>query len=130
MNRFPTKILLATDGSENASQAAEAAVDLARRSGSELHVVHVWHVLLGSHSEGIVHHSHRPVLVVRHGENVWPPARIVASDDFSEDARKAAELAASIGKLFGARPAAQVHRGPGRKLGILGAVGGQQDLRR
>ena len=59
-------------------------------------------MLMGSHSEDIVHHAHRPVLVVRCGENVWPPARIVAGDDFSEDAGKAAELAANLGKLFGA----------------------------
>src|SRR5215218_11327300 len=43
MNHFPTKILLATDGSEDAAQAREAAVDLARKSSSELHLVHVWH---------------------------------------------------------------------------------------
>jgi nucleotide-binding universal stress UspA family protein len=60
-------------------------------------------ILLGSHSEDIVHHAHRPVLVMRRGENVWPPARIVVGDDFSEDARKAVELAANLGKSFGAR---------------------------
>lgn len=38
---FPTQILLATDGSEEANQAAEMAVDLSRKIGSELHVVHV-----------------------------------------------------------------------------------------
>jgi nucleotide-binding universal stress UspA family protein len=38
---FPTKILLATDGSEHARRAARAAVELARKTGSELHVVHV-----------------------------------------------------------------------------------------
>ncbi|MDP8952762.1 MAG: universal stress protein [Actinomycetota bacterium] len=178
MNRFPTKILLATDGSEATEQATEAAVDLSTKSGSELHVVHVWHdvpgpyrhgfvkrelrrqgqeildeqvrkieesgatvtsaylrggrttdeviklgdeleagllvvgsrglrgvrrILIGSHSEDIVHHAHRAVLVVPGRENVWPPARIVAGDDFSEDAKKAAELAAALGKLFGAR---------------------------
>ncbi len=178
MNGLPTKILLATDGSENTAQATKAAVDIARRSGSELHLIHVWHdvhtphahdfvkrelrqqgreildeevkrigemggtvhrshlregrtfeeviklgddldagllvvgsrghrglrrILVGSHSEDIVHHAHRPVLVVRRGENVWPPARIVAGDDYSEDARKAAELAANLGKLFGVR---------------------------
>jgi nucleotide-binding universal stress UspA family protein len=43
MDAFPTKILLATDGSEDAARATEAAVDLSSRSGSELHVVHVWH---------------------------------------------------------------------------------------
>jgi nucleotide-binding universal stress UspA family protein len=60
-------------------------------------------MLLGSHSEDIVHHAHRPVLVVRSGENVWPPTRIVAGDDFSEDARKAAALAANLGRLFDAK---------------------------
>lgn len=178
MNRFPTKILLATDGLEDSAQATEAAADLANRSGSELHVAHVWHdvptpyrhdfvkrelrlqgqetleeqvsklegaghtvtqahlrggrttdeviglgdeleagllvlgsrglrglrrILIGSHSDDIVHHARRPVLVVRGGENVWPPARIVAGDDLAEDARKASELAASLGKLLGAR---------------------------
>ena len=178
MNRFPKKILLAADGSEITAQATKAAVDISRKRGSEIHLVHVWHdvhtphahafvkselrrqgreildkevklmgemggtvtrshlregrtfeeviklgdeleadlllvgshgyrglrrMLMGSQSEDIVHHAHRPVLVVRCGENVWPPARIVAGDDFSEDARKAAELAANLGKLFGAR---------------------------
>ncbi|HET6885976.1 MAG TPA: universal stress protein, partial [Rubrobacteraceae bacterium] len=159
-------------------QATQAATDLARRSGSELHVVHVWHdvpgpyrhgyvkrelrrqgqeildeqvrkieeaggtvaqahlrggrtsdevielaeeldvdllvvgtrglrgmrrILIGSHSDDIVHHSRRPVLVVRRGDNVWPPRQVVAGDDFSEDARRAAGLAANLGKLFGAR---------------------------
>jgi nucleotide-binding universal stress UspA family protein len=178
VNCFPTKNLLATDGSEATEQATEAAVDLSTKSGSELHVVHVWHdvpgpyahkfvkgelrrqgqeildeqvrkieeagatvtkaylrggrttdevlrlgdeldagllvvgsrglrgmrrILMGSQSEDLVHHAHRPVLVVRRGENVWPPARIVAGDDFSKDAKKAAELAANLERLFGAR---------------------------
>jgi nucleotide-binding universal stress UspA family protein len=38
---FPTKILLATDGSEEAAVAGKTAADIARLSGSELHVVHV-----------------------------------------------------------------------------------------
>ena len=41
MSIFPTKILLATDGSEEAEQGALRAVDLANRTDSELHVVHV-----------------------------------------------------------------------------------------
>ena len=178
MNNLPTRVLLATDGSEDAALAARAAVDLSNKAGSELHVVHVWHdvptplfhsfvraelkrearevlneqvdliknaggvvaqahlrmgrtideildlseeieagllvlgsqglgevkhVLMGSVSEGIVHHARRPVLVMRGGENAWPPARIVIGDDSSEDAKKAGELAADIGKLFGAQ---------------------------
>ena len=41
MSIFPTKILLATDGSEEATLAAKTAVDLADKTNSELHVVYV-----------------------------------------------------------------------------------------
>jgi nucleotide-binding universal stress UspA family protein len=41
MSIFPTKILLATDGSEDAKLAARTAVDLAQTTGSQLHVVYV-----------------------------------------------------------------------------------------
>ena len=38
---FPTRVLLATDGSADATLAAQSAVELCEMSGSELHVVHV-----------------------------------------------------------------------------------------
>jgi nucleotide-binding universal stress UspA family protein len=38
---FPTRILLATDGSQEATLAAKTAADLATKSGSELHVLTV-----------------------------------------------------------------------------------------
>jgi nucleotide-binding universal stress UspA family protein len=41
MSIFPSKVVLAIDGSEEASRAAEAAVELCEKTGSELHVVHV-----------------------------------------------------------------------------------------
>lgn len=41
MSAFPAKVLLATDGSEDSTLAAQAAVDLANETGAELHVVHV-----------------------------------------------------------------------------------------
>src|SRR5215208_3802263 len=41
MSIFPTRILLATDGSEEAELAALTSVDLADATDSELHVVHV-----------------------------------------------------------------------------------------
>jgi nucleotide-binding universal stress UspA family protein len=177
MSVFPTKILLATDGSEDAAQATEAAADLASKGGAELHVVHVWHdvptpyrhgfvkrelhrqaqeildeqvgkleaagravtqahlregrtsdeviklseelgvgllvvgsrgmgtvkrILIGSRSEEIVHHSHIPVLVVRRGDAAWPPSQVVVGEDFSDDARRAGDLAASIAALYAA----------------------------
>ena len=41
MSIFPTKILLATDGSKEARLAARTAVVLADKTDSELHVVNV-----------------------------------------------------------------------------------------
>ena len=42
MSIFPTKVLLATDGSAEAQLAARIAADLAQKTGSQLHVVHVF----------------------------------------------------------------------------------------
>jgi nucleotide-binding universal stress UspA family protein len=42
MSIFPTKILLATDGSREAELAARTAADLAEKTVSELHLVHVF----------------------------------------------------------------------------------------
>jgi nucleotide-binding universal stress UspA family protein len=47
MSVLPERILLPTDGSGDAVRATEAASDLARRCGAELHVVHVWHDVRG-----------------------------------------------------------------------------------
>jgi nucleotide-binding universal stress UspA family protein len=42
MSIFPTKVLLATDGSKEAELTARSAAELADKTGSELHVVHVF----------------------------------------------------------------------------------------
>ena len=184
MEGFPAKILLATDGSEDAALATSAAADLSERAGSELHIVHVLPrfpryaypgvtpqvysrvldetlrgardlleeqvkgigargarvaethtrrgptvdeildlaeelgadlivvgsrglgpvrgLVLGSVSGGVVHGATCPVLVLRGGENAWPPNRIVVGDDGSEEAKGAGVLAARIGKMFDA----------------------------
>jgi len=182
MNHFPTRILLATDGSECAQSAGRVAVDLASRIGAELDVVHAFEfvpprefagvalrmrspsecakqgrevldeqvgrieerggvvadarlrvgspvdqilceaeesdaglvvvgrrglggvkrLLMGSVSEGVVHHARCSVLVACGDGDVWPPAHVVIAGDCSEDARRASELAAGIGGLFGA----------------------------
>src|ERR687895_2099925 len=51
MSIFPTSILLATDGSKEAQLAASTAADLAKSTGSELHVVHVGEMPLVYHPE-------------------------------------------------------------------------------
>ena len=42
MSIFPTRILLATDGSREAELATRTAADLSQKTNSELHVVHVF----------------------------------------------------------------------------------------
>jgi nucleotide-binding universal stress UspA family protein len=46
MSIFPTKILLAIDGSKEAQLAFVSAADLSEKTGSELHVVYVGHMPL------------------------------------------------------------------------------------
>ena len=45
MSVYPTKILMATDGSKEAELAARTAAELADKTGSELHVVHVFGIV-------------------------------------------------------------------------------------
>ena len=49
MSIFPTKILLATDGSKEAELAFASAADLSAKTDSELHVVYVGHMPLISY---------------------------------------------------------------------------------
>ena len=42
----PNRLLLATDGSEDAVLAARVATDLSRRTGARLHVAHAWYHLV------------------------------------------------------------------------------------
>ena len=177
MNVFPEKVLLATDGLENTTLAARAAVDLAQKSGAELHVIHAWqtvpsphfdHVIrsgledvgretleqqvrwiedergtvsgaylregqaveeiveqaeeigagliivgsrgrgrigrlvLGSVSMGLAHRSSRPVLIVREGEEAWPPDRVLVGYGSFEDTERAGFLGVSLARVLGA----------------------------
>ena len=87
--------------------AVDEILDLAKEVGADLIVIGsrglgpVKRVILGSVSEGVVHHATCPVLVLRGGE--WPPERVVIGDDGSEAAEEAGELTAGIGRLVGAR---------------------------
>ena len=52
---FPVeKILLASEGSEDAALAARAAIDIVQKTGAELHVVHAWHSLPSTRFESYV----------------------------------------------------------------------------
>ena len=89
--------------------AVDEVIDRAGEIGADLVVVGsrgrgpVKRLVLRSVSEGVVHHTRRPVLVMRGGGDAWPPKRLVVGDDGSEAAGRAASLAAGIGGLFGAK---------------------------
>jgi nucleotide-binding universal stress UspA family protein len=51
MSIFPTRILVATDGSREAELAVTTAADLAKSTDSQLHVVHVGEMPLVYHPE-------------------------------------------------------------------------------
>jgi nucleotide-binding universal stress UspA family protein len=51
MSIFPTRILVATDGSREAELAVTTAADLAKSTDSQLHVIHVGEVPLVYHPE-------------------------------------------------------------------------------
>jgi nucleotide-binding universal stress UspA family protein len=175
MNGFPEKILLASDGLESTTAAARAALDLAKKGGAGLHVVHVWHtapsphfdhvirsrledsgrealeeqvrwiedaggtvsgahlreghaveaiieqaekigaglvvvgsrgmgrlgrLALGSVSTGLAHRSRCPVLIVREGEEAWPPERVLVGYGSFEDTGRAGFLGASLARAL------------------------------
>ena len=87
--------------------AAEKIADLADRMGVGLIVLgsrglgRVKRLLLGSVSEGVLRLAPCPVLVMRGGHEAWPPRSIVVGEDLSEEAKRAAGIAANIGSLYG-----------------------------
>lgn len=89
-------------------RAVEVITDLSEELDAGLVVVGsrglgpVRRLVMGSVSEGVADLASRPVLVVRGGGEAWPPGCIVVGEDGSRGAREAAELAASLGSIFGA----------------------------
>jgi nucleotide-binding universal stress UspA family protein len=63
----------------------------------------VGRIALGSVSETVIHDSGWPVLVLRGGEDAWPPERVIFGDDGSEAARAAGDLGASLCGHHGAQ---------------------------
>ncbi|HEX2728102.1 MAG TPA: universal stress protein [Rubrobacteraceae bacterium] len=54
MSVLPKKILLATDGSEDAALATRAAVEIANGAGAEIHLVHAWHPVPSTRFEAFI----------------------------------------------------------------------------
>ena len=106
-SEFPNKILLATDGSEEARLAATTAADVAERTGSELHVVHVGEVRP-------VYHPAWHGYVARY-EELQEEAQRLLEEQVEQvkaaGARGSDETITSYGVMGGERPAAGPSRG-------------------
>jgi nucleotide-binding universal stress UspA family protein len=70
MNHLPTRILLATDGSDCAESAGWVAVDLANRSGAELDVVHAFEFVSPREFAGVALRMRSPLECVKQGREV------------------------------------------------------------
>jgi nucleotide-binding universal stress UspA family protein len=95
MTVFPTRVLLATDGSPDAALAAQSAVELCERTGSELHVVHVGEYLPTFYA----YTEEEPAELRRHAERLL--------DEEVERIRAAGSRIAEVHLRLG-RPAEQI----------------------
>ena len=105
MSIFPTKILLATDGSEEAELAFASAADLSEKTDSELHIVYVGHLPLVSYeSPGAT--TLDPDLSGRMQEGAEQEARTKLDEQVQRVGKTGGEVAGVHGRL--GRPAAQI----------------------
>jgi nucleotide-binding universal stress UspA family protein len=121
-----------TDAHLVEGRAADEILEIAEQIRADLVVIGsrglgpVGRIALGSVSEAVIHHSRCPVLVLRGGEDAWPPERVIIGDDGSEVARAAGDLAASLCGRHGAR-AVVLHAYP--RLPEVDAEGRESDPR-
>jgi nucleotide-binding universal stress UspA family protein len=91
MSIFPTKVLLATDGSREAELAARTAVDLANSTNSELHVVTV---ALGNPDP--IYHIHEASLRYETYEEALQAVKGEAQKVLDEQVQKLEEAGVSV----------------------------------
>src|SRR3712207_9205003 len=124
MSIFPTRILLATDGSREAELAFASAADLSEKTGSELHVVYVGHMPLVSYeSPGAT--SLDPDLQRRMQEGAEQEARTM----LEELVRREGEHGAGVGLHPGAVTGAAGVEGLAGEVGARVIASGRRGLR-
>ena len=103
MSIFPTRILLATDGSSEAQLAATTAADLAKSTGSELHLLYV----------GEAANPYAEAVGLAGAEVTPPHLEAELKGEFERQAREVLDAEAErVGAAGGA--VAQAHRSMGR----------------
>jgi nucleotide-binding universal stress UspA family protein len=105
MSIFPTKILLATDGSKEAKLAFASAAELSEKTDSELHVVYVGHMPLVSYeSPGATILD--PDLLGRMQEDAKQEARTKLDEQMQQVGQTAGEVAEMHARV--GRPDAEI----------------------
>jgi len=105
MSIFPTKILLATDGSKEAKLAFASAAELSEKTDSELHVVYVGHMPLVSYeSPGAT--TLDPDLLGRMQEDAKQEARTKLDEQVQRVGKTAGEVAEMHARV--GRPDAEI----------------------
>jgi nucleotide-binding universal stress UspA family protein len=93
MSIFPTKILLATDGSDDAELALQTAADIAQSTGSELHVITV-----GPGKPDPVYWIHQATLHYETYEEALEAVEREAQEVLDEQVRKIEEAGTTVAK--------------------------------
>jgi nucleotide-binding universal stress UspA family protein len=91
MSIFPTKILLATDGSREAQLAASTAIDLASSTNSELHLLCV-----APGNPDAVYHIHEGSLRYETYQQALEAVKAEAQEVLDEQVRKVREAGGSV----------------------------------
>jgi nucleotide-binding universal stress UspA family protein len=87
-------------------RAVEEIVGQAEETGAGLVVVgsrgmgRLGRLVMGSVSTGLAHRSPCPVLIVREGDEEWPPERVMVGYGSFEDTERAGLLGASLGRAL------------------------------
>jgi nucleotide-binding universal stress UspA family protein len=88
-------------------RAVEAIVEQAEGIGAGLVIVgsrgmgRLGRLVMGSVSTGLAHRSPFPVLIVREGEEAWPPERVLVGYGSFESTERAGLLGTSLGRALG-----------------------------
>jgi len=105
MSIFPTKILLATDGSKEAKLAFASAAELSEKTHSELHVVYVGHMpLISYESPGAT--TLEPDLLGRMQEDAEQEARTKLDEQVRRVGKTGGQVAQMHARI--GRPDAQI----------------------
>ena len=105
-------------------QAADAIVGQAEEIGAGLLIVgsrgmgRLGRLAMGSVSTGLAHRSPCPVLIVREGEEEWPPKRVLVGYGSFEATERPGLLGTSLGRALGAEV---------ELVGVVSGAGGDAD---